>query len=255
MSLKFMTNSALWLYTIASFGITAVDGESEKLPTYNCLRTNEPIIIDGLLKESVWQKAEEAKLLLTDSSKEPEFKTAARLLWDDEYLYIGFSCEDKDIWGSIQKHDGDIYNEEVVEIFLDTDSDGKTYLEFELSPINIFFDAFVINPGDRRKGGFRVLRDWNSDQIKHAVHIEGKVKVAPTGTGTDKLWTCEIAIPFVDMVPAPNLPPKDGDVWRMNLYRIERPKGKAEFSAWSPTGKIDYHMPEKFGYLKFRREL
>ncbi len=38
----------------------------------------------------------------------------------------------------------------------------------------------------------------------------------------------------------------------MNLYRIDRPlDGSDEYTAWQPTGKINYHMPEKFGTLVF----
>ena len=72
--------------------------------------------------------------------------------------------------------------------------------------------------------------------------------------GTDKSWTCEIAIPLEDFSNAPNYPPEVGDVWRLNLYRIDHRTDKSEYSAWSTTGKIDFHIPQRFGYLKFVKE-
>jgi hypothetical protein len=37
----------------------------------------------------------------------------------------------------------------------------------------------------------------------------------------------------------------------MNLYRIDRVPRLDEHSAWSPTGVLNYHRPEKFGELLF----
>ena len=39
----------------------------------------------------------------------------------------------------------------------------------------------------------------------------------------------------------------------MNLYRIDRGQTEAEdeYTAWSPTQKIDYHRPQHFGALQF----
>ena len=49
-----------------------------------------------------------------------------------------------------------------------------------------------------------------------------------------------------------NNPPKAGDELHMNSYRIDRPKdGRDEYSAWSPTGEVDFHMPQCFGKMIF----
>ena len=167
-------------------------------------------------------------------------------------------CYDQDIWGTIRERDGNIYNEEVVEVFLDPDCDLRTYIELEVSPLNTLFDAFVVN-GKSHGQGMHVLRDWDSETLQHAVSVDGAAKMtAPADRGAststpDTSWSCEIAIPFKDLLTAPNIPPKVGDVWRMNLYRIDRGKTEAEdeYTAWSPTQKIDYHRPQHFGSLRF----
>ncbi|MCZ6678420.1 MAG: carbohydrate-binding family 9-like protein [Candidatus Poribacteria bacterium] len=228
------------------------------LPQYDCIRIDGEIAIDGTLADAAWAVAHVVELAKTDTGTKPEQPTQVRLLWSNQYLYIGFLCHDRDVWGTVREHDGPLYNEEVVEVFLDPDGDLRTYIEIEVNPLNALFDAFVINGKDRGQG-IHILRDWDSHDLQHAVSIDGVVKTSPPKerdppvNPPDRSWSCEIAIPFKDLLTAPNIPPKAGDVWRLNLYRIDRGKTEDadEYSAWSPTWKIDYHRPQYFGCLRF----
>ena len=229
-----------------------------ELPQYDCVRIDGEIAIDGALTDAAWGSADVIELLKTDTGEKPRQPTEVRLLWSSEYLYVGFLCYDQDIWGTIGERDGNIYDEEVVEVFLDPDCDLRTYIELEVSPLNTLFDAFVVN-GKSHGQEMHVLRDWDSETLQHAVFIDGTAKTSPpTDRGAsisppDTSWSCEIAVPFKDLLTAPNIPPKAGDIWRMNLYRIDRGKTEAEdeYTAWSPTRKIDYHRPQHFGSLRF----
>ncbi len=248
---------AILFFYISCF-LNAEEEQMRELPQYNCVRIDGEIIIDGALTDAAWATAPVVELLRTDTGEKPKQPTAVRLLWNEQYLYVGFLCHDRDIWGTIREHDGPLYNEEVVEVFIDADADLRTYVELEVNPLNALFDAFVLNGKDRGQG-IHVLRDWDSSEMQHAVSIDGKVKLDPPSTRDeaanvpDRSWSCEIAIPFKDLLTAPNIPPKVGDVWRINLYRIDRGKTKEadEYSAWSPTWKIDYHRPQYFGFLRF----
>jgi hypothetical protein len=53
-----------------------------------------------------------------------------------------------------------------------------------------------------------------------------------------------------DIVTAPHIPPRSGDRWRMNLYRVEQ-KPQPALLAWSPTFKDDFHLPAMFGEIVF----
>ena len=217
---------------------------SDQRPEYTCYRAAEPIVVDGQLAESAWQSVPVIDLVLADSGATPRQRTAARLLWDDVYLYVGFQCEDTDIWALTRERDQDIYNHEVVEVFVDADQDGRGYVEIEVNPLNAVLDLFMLLRDDRRRG----LWDWDSDGLVTAVHVDGD----PTRRGTvDRSWTVEMAIPMQDFMTAPNLPPRSGDIWHANLYRIDRAEWGDEYSAWSPPGRINYHTPERFGRLIF----
>ena len=213
-------------------------------PEYVCYRTATPMTVDGRLDEPAWGEAPVADLALVDSGGAPKQRTEARLLWDDDYLYVAFQCEDADIWGVTTERDQAIYEQEVVEVFLDADCDGHGYVEIEVSPLNAVLDLFMLLRDGRRRG----LWDWDSDGLLTAVVVDGD----PTRRGTpDRSWTVEMAIPMSDFMTAPHLPPRPGDVWHLNLYRIDRAEWGDEYCAWSPTGAINNHVPERFGRLVF----
>jgi hypothetical protein len=153
---------------------------------------------------------------------------------------------DSDAWGSFTNHDDPIYREEVVEVFLDPAGRRRTYIELEVSPLNVVFDAYILN--DPRCPPVQGLREWRCRGLRTAVHVE---RETTPKARVCKFWNCEMAIPFRQMHDAPNLPPQPGDRWRMNLYRVDRAPRVDEFSAWSPTEDVSFHRPDKFGELLF----
>jgi carbonic anhydrase/acetyltransferase-like protein (isoleucine patch superfamily) len=216
-------------------------------PTYRCRRIKTPVEIDGALDEAAWKVAEPAgQFMLSSGSGAPKFPTEARLCWDETHLYVSFSCQDSDIWGTYLKRDEPLYDEEVVELFLCPSANLAHYFEFEVSPRNTVFDAKVFSPaGDRRM--MVVDREWDAAGMRTAVRVSGTLD---RRDDHDIGWIVEMAIPFKSLGLAG--PPKPNEQWRMNLYRIERGE-VTEFSAWSPTLKSppDFHVPSRFGTLVF----
>lgn len=214
------------------------------LPVYPCRRAHGPIVVDGALDEAAWRDAAVAELVLAESGERPRQSTRARLLWNDEYLYVAFECQDDDIWGVTTERDRDIFNQEVVELFVDEDGDGRGYIEIEVNPLNAVLDLFVLWRDDVRRG----LYGWDSCGLQTAVLVDGDA----TRRGTpDRGWTVEMAVPMGDFAMALHLPPRVGDCWRLNLYRIDRSAAGDEYSAWSPPARLNYHTPSRFGILQF----
>lgn len=224
---------------------------SPAVPVYECRRVPRGCIrIDGDLSDTAWAVAPWIEnFVLSDGSGPAQRKTSARMAWDEDYLYICFKAEDPDIWGTYFNRDDPIYQEEVVEAFIDPDSDLGRYYEFQQSPHGTLFDAIIDNPThDRRE--FAAHSDWNCDGWLAAVRVDGTLD---DRSDIDRVWTAEWAIPFASLETAPNVPPKDGDAWRINLYRIDRTPVE-EYSCWSPTMKVpaDFHQSERFGVIVFR---
>jgi len=216
--------------------------QSEALPEYHVTRTRKPPIIDGALTDQVWTKARAVELVNSLDGRKTTVRTVARLLYDDEHLYVAFDCEDPDVWGTLMKRDDPIYNEEVVEIFIDANGDGRTYNEIEVSPNNTVFDAYF--PA-RRQG---MDTSWDSG-VKSAVQVRGTLN---DPSDLDQGWTVEMAIPIRRLAEVPHLPPRPGDRWRFNLYRLEHLERKrVEGQAFSPLYLGDFHHLPRFGWLVF----
>ena len=62
---------------------------------------------------------------------------------------MGFRAEDPDIWGTYTNRDDPLWDEEVVEVFLDDDCDEWSFLEFEVSPNNVVVDLACFRRGER----------------------------------------------------------------------------------------------------------
>ena len=228
--------------------------KKSEVSEYQVFRTPKPVRIDGRLDDPAWKEAPVIELLESSTGKPPRYPTRARMLYDDRCLYVGFHCVDPDIWGTFHRHDDPIYEEEVVEIFLDPLGNLCAYYELEVSPLNTGFDALILNdavitgtPG--RGGKFQGFSGWNPSDFRHAVYLEGKLNAHD---GKSKFWEAILAVPFNEMFLGGNAPPKPGDIWRGNLYRIDSEGGRLEESAFSPTFSEDFHVPGRFGKFIFR---
>jgi hypothetical protein len=236
-------------FIVLGFSLAAVapvPGQTASAPVYEVSRTATPIRVDGKLDDAVWAQAlpfPDFRLNL-DGSPAP-YKTEARALYDDTFLYFFFRCRDDNIWATFKTRDQHLWDEEVVEVFLQADPNQANYIELEVNPLGTMLDIYLL---DIRKPLH--YESWNSQNLKWGVQVSGTVD----GKTGDREWTCEIAVPLEDVVTAKNLPPKAGDRWRMNLYRVEQ-LPKPALLAWSPTYKDDFHLPQKFGEIVFTSRL
>ena len=194
------------------------------LPTLFCQRSDAGLPLAGppagQLRDAV-------------SGAAPQQGTSVRAVWDAEELRVLFHAEDTHAWATMTERDAPLYEEEVVEVFLDPVGDLESYFEIEVNPLNAVLDL--------------VLRRNRSGYVKDfAWHCEG-LRTAVTKSAT--AWCVEIAIPFRSVTTAP---PQAGDRWRVNFCRIDRPPGvPRELTAWSPAARANFHTPERFGILQF----
>jgi len=228
-------------FALAVSTTPAAGGQSEQAPVYEVARTSTPIKVDGKLDDAPWAKAGGTKFVNNADGSPAAQETEARILYDDKYLYFSFRSADENIWATHRRRDQRLWEEEVVEVFLQADASQPSYIELEVNPLGTMLDIYLL---DVRKP----LRyeSWNSEKLAWAVRVDGTVD----GKGGDRGWTCELALPLEDVATAPRLPPRAGDRWRMNLYRVEA-RPAAALLAWSPTRKDDFHLPGMFGWLVF----
>src|SRR4051812_41718659 len=177
--------------------------------------------------------------------------TTFRALWSRTALFLRFDSADERPWHTMTRKDEHIWNEEVVEIFLDPAATGLGYAELEISPVNVVCDLVVRTP-------------WPKVDSDPAWDLFGlQTRVVPwraPSSGPDG-WSALAVVPWpaFDALPSKpaSLPPWAGDEWRFNVYRIKRPHGPERpnddvvHNAWSPTGSPSFHVPSAFGVMTF----
>lgn len=208
--------------------------------------------IDGALTEDEWSGAAVGSGFTEcfQAGYEPVHATYVRALWDDRCLYIAFEIEDVDIWGTYTKRDEPIYVEETAEVFIDPDWTGRHYWEVNVSPRNTVADLMVIGAG--WQGRASIANRYDVLGLRTAVKVYG---TTDNREDVDCRWTAEYAIPWIEFKGrARNSPPRDGDSWRANFFRIESVgpgKEDDQFLAWSLSPGV-FHQPKNFGVLVFR---
>ncbi|GDX41193.1 hypothetical protein LBMAG21_14850 [Armatimonadota bacterium] len=229
---------------------------------YVCYRADSPVTIDGNLNKLCWSRAPWTSYFRDiegDSQPIPRFRTRAKMLWDDRYLYIGAYLEEPHVWGTLTTHDSVIFQDNDFEIFIDPDGDLHQYYEIEINALNTEWDLRLVKP--YRDGG-PALNEWEIPGMKSAIRIDGTLN---DPTDTDKGWSVEMALPWTALAEFANrlAPPQEGDQWRINFSRVEWdiriedgryvkiPNRPEHNWVWSPQGVIDMHRPEHWGYVQF----
>jgi len=206
------------------------------------------IDIDGVLGEAVWERAVKlTPFFLNDGSGRERENTVVRLWYDDQALYLGWTCADADILATFTERDSRFWEEEVAEFFI-TSGRLDRYFELQWNPLGGEFDAIIVNELDERGVSKRFEGDWGytAAGMESAVKVVGTIK---DSSDRDQLWQAEVRVPWVDLGGGS---PKPGDVWRGNFYRFNRETGReVELLSWSPTLLTGFHQPSRFGYLEF----
>ena len=229
-------------------GTTAPAGDVA-IPALTAAHTTGPITIDGRLSESDWTSLPGTSTFVdTLGGGAGPFTSAARVLWDDQNMYVAFEVRDDYLHNTITERDGHLWEQDAVEIMVDPDGDGEHYFELQVSPTgNIFETAY----DSRRVPQPIGHADWDSHMVAHAT-TEGTVNDETPDTS----YTVELSIPwsafsYGDM-PASIAPP-NGSTWRLNFYVMDaRPDGGQRGVGWSPTLVGDYHVPARFGRVTFQ---
>jgi hypothetical protein len=219
----------------------------------------KPPKIDGKLDDAVWAEAASTGPFvntLTGAPTDPH--TEAKLLWDSKFLYVAFDNADTDVWCDLTKRDDKLWGEEVDELMIDADGNGRTYVELQVAPNGNIFDAYL--PEYRKYEDSvdpkRKPYSWNS-KVNAKVFVNGTLNKRDD---EDKGWTVELALPLEDVKgldkdQALKLPPTPGQIWRINMFRMDMPKGKPQqASGWSPPLVGDFHKLDRFGELVFADE-
>jgi hypothetical protein len=235
----------------------------EALPkVYECPKATSAVKIDGRLDDPQWRSAPwTSDFVDIEGSLKPlpRHRTRAKMMWDDDYLYIGAELVEPHVWATLNAHDSVIFHDNDFEVFIDPNGDTLEYYEFEINALNTGWDLFLDKP--YRHGG-KASNTWEIPGLKTAVHIDGTLN---DPKDVDRGWSVELAFPWKALAQYAHkaTPPKPGDEWRINFSRVQWqlqvveggyrkvPNRKEDNWVWSPQGLVNMHVPEKWGRVRF----
>jgi hypothetical protein len=214
---------ALCLACPLPLALAAAEGA---LPWYSALRTGDPPLVDGILAEACWSRAEKTAPFVAIGGKAVAGNTSGMLCWDDEALYIALICAEPRMVLIEQRFaDGQAADlGESIEVFIDS-RDRSSFIQLLLT---IAEERRAIEGG---VDSSRVRDGWTAKIRRFADH-----------------WVVEMAVAWAvltDRLPAPD------QVWGLNLNRTRSlDPGSPPFHCWSAT-RVAFAEPDRFGNLVF----
>ncbi|MCX6929277.1 MAG: hypothetical protein NT154_39565 [Verrucomicrobia bacterium] len=230
--------------------------------SYLCQHTATPIAIDGNLDDPAWAAApwtDDFVDIQAAAKPLPRFRTRAKMLWDDDYLYIGAELQEPHVWGTLTQHDAVIFQDPDFEVFIDPAGVTQPYYEFEMNARNTSWDLLLEKPYmDQGKAH----NEWDIPGLKTGVRVQGTLN---DPSDTDQGWMLEIAFPWKVLSQHARHagPPLEGEQWRIDFSRVEWqittnggsyqkvPNTPEDNWIWSPPGVVDMHRPEMWGVVQF----
>jgi hypothetical protein len=227
-----------------------------KIPAYQVIHLPEDMVLDGNINKTAWDTASIVELVRTRDGGKPRQKTRVKFGWTSTHLWAAFHCEDSHIVASLTEHDHPrLWTENVVEVFIDPLGLEKIYYELQVNCRNTGFDGIVHNASGRvgigPDQGIQCLTAWNPKSFCQMVSGRG---IFNGTAASDEYWDVELCIGFNDLYLAPNKPPRPGDRWRVNIFRVDSGPWGQEYYAWSPTIVPKFHISELFGVMEFTEE-
>ena len=215
----------------------------DPIPKYTIFRASTPLTIDGQLDELEWFAAPAVGDFVfpwwKDGRKE---QTSAKLLWDDEYLYLAFVCEDAHITARHTERDGKIPEDDCVELMITPDADRPhKYFNIEFNVIGGIIDNFRPDGPAKPRAP-----KWDAEGVKIAGSFAGTLN---DDTDVDRHWLVEVAIPWSNFEGhAQAVPPHPSTVIRFNLNRSGGQTNR-QYSQWASgnTPRPAFHTPDRFG--------
>jgi len=220
------------LITLLTAGLASFAAAAEPIhsvvppPVAICLQTAGPITVDGDLGDAAWQEAlPYSALTISASDLLAANQTVFRMLRDADALYVGVRCFEANMQGlktNVTSRDASVWQDDDVELFLDTNHDHESVHQFITNAIGTRFDA--------RSGSSTWDGDWE----------------AAGSIGPDS-WSIELRVPFATLGLEP---PAVGSLWGMNLCRERLATGDRELHNWANV-EGNFLRPWLFGHLYF----
>ena len=185
--------------------------------TMRAVKTASPPTVDGVVDVDEWRDAARVTdfIQLEPNRGEPsKFKTEVSVLYDDAHLYVAFVAHDPEpVMGQMTQRDAELWNDDSVQVYLDTFHDGRSGYFFMTNVLGTQLDGRLAEDG------------MTNDDTWDAPWVSATQQ-------TDFGYTVEVSISLDTLQYAAG----DDTTWGINFARSRR--RTLERSFWS--GPVDH---------------
>ena len=216
------------LFVIISLLIAAIPAFAAEEAQAPVRRIEEKIKVDGILNEAVWRTAPAIGGFTQVEPRSGAAAAESTSVWfatDGDSLYIAVRCSDRtpSIVATQMNRDGDLENNDNVEMVIDTFHDHRNAYYFATNPVGAFVDGRVT---ENQKVALEWDGIWN---VRAAANEQG--------------WAAEFEIPFKTLGFNPN-----EAEWGFNVQRFMA-RGR-ETTRWaSPAVDVKFNQVVKAGNI------
>jgi len=220
---------------------------------YQVHRRTEDLPIDADWNKPQWQRVQPLELSYY-MGEEPAHRprTQAKVLYDDDNLFLIFRVEDRYVRAVAQKYNDMVCFDSCVEFFFTPGPDvgvGYFNLEVNCGGTILLHGGQVTVPYDDNARAIDVS-EIEKIEVAHTMPRLVDPEIAEPTT-----WSVELRVPL-DMLGRhiPVVRPAPGVVWRANFYKCGDETSHPHWLTWSRVvhPKPNFHLPEYFGILEFR---
>ena len=218
--------------------------------SYQVPKLGQPVKLDGNWDKDVWKKVP-ALDIKSYMGEKPEHipQAQAKLLYDDNSIYVIFRVEDRYVRAVAKGYHGPVCEDSCAEFFFTPSADiSQGYFNVEVNAGGTMLFHH------QRQRGQKVVQvskaDCDQVEIFHSLP-----KIIDPEIAEPITWILEYRIPYRVLEKYATLTrPGPGVTWRANFYKCADKTSHPHWLTWLVVDRPtpDFHRPEYFGTLEFK---
>ncbi len=243
-------DSRAFYLLVCGFSGLLINGNDLTVNThYKVQKLTEKLRIDANWDKPQWQSVEAMSIRCLLGDK-PKFipNTQAKLLYDDNNLYVIFCVCDHYVKAVAQETQGPVWEDSCVEFFFSPQN---------ASPLPYF--NLEINCGGTALMHYnRVPRQdvspLETTEVERIEIASALPKIVNPEIDTATTWTIEYRMPLAILTKFPSYThPRPAVTWHANFFKCGDKTSNPHWLTWSPitNDTLDFHQPQFFGTLVF----
>jgi hypothetical protein len=222
------------------------------MPTYVIRRAAGVPKLKADWNDPMWKVAPTVKVAkFHPQSSDHHPVTRAKVLYDDRGLYVSFKVEDRYVRAVSLKRQSGVCRDSCVEFFV-APKPERGYFNFEINCGGTMLLYYIPDSPfiDGRFVKYMPVADFLMNRIR--IYHSMPRRVAPE-IKKPVAWELGYFIPFSLFEKyVGRLRVAPGRTWRANFYKCAGRTSHPHWASWAPIGpKLCFHLPERFGALRF----